>query len=134
MQNLVANRAKWHKSCHDKFNHSKLERAKVKRQNEGDKSFEDSRYSNRQKSNSQICIFCEMGGELHEVSTFDVDRYIRVMPAELEDSTLLVRIAAGDLIAIEAKYHNGCLLQLKNRYRAQQRDKVTKENTTDEMK
>ena len=92
----------------------------------------DRHYSKRQKSNSQICIFCKMGGELQEVSTFDVDRHIRFMAEELEDSTLLARIAAGDMIAIEAKYHNGCLLQLKNRYRAPQRDKVTKENTTDE--
>ena len=130
MHNLVANRAEWRKSCHDKFNHSKLEKAKVKPQNEGNKNLEDRRYSKSQKSNSQICIFCEMGGELQEVSTFGVDRHIRVMAEELEDSTLLARLAAGDMIAIEAKYHKWLPVAAKESLQSSA-DKVTKENTTD---
>ena len=33
----MQNHAKWHKQCHQKFNNTKLERAKLKRQQEGEK-------------------------------------------------------------------------------------------------
>ena len=40
------------------------------------------------------------------------------MAATLQDMPLLSRLAGGDLVAIEGKYHNKCLTHYKNRYRA----------------
>ena len=70
-----------------------------------------------------MCFLCEKGareddGDLHQVSTFETDTNIRTIITELNDSRLLVRIVGGDLIAIRAKYHLKCLIELKNRYRS----------------
>ena len=46
-----------------------------------------------------------------------------MMVNELEDQTLLTRMAGGDMIAIEAKYHTTCLVNLHNRYRSHLRKK-----------
>ena len=40
------------------------------------------------------------------------------MITELNDAQLLTRIIGGDLIAIEAKYHLKCQVNLRNRYRS----------------
>ena len=70
------------------------------------------------------CDFlCEKGareddGDLHQVCTFETDANIITIITELNDSRLLVRIVGGDLIAIGAKYHLKCLIELKNRYRS----------------
>ena len=37
---LLQNHAKWHKQCHQKFNNTKLEHAKLKRQRKGEVSSE----------------------------------------------------------------------------------------------
>ena len=70
------------------------------------------------------CVFsCEKGareddGDLRQVSTFETDANVRTIITELNDSRLLVRKIGGDLIAIGAKYHLKCLIELKNRYRS----------------
>ncbi len=43
---------------------------------------------------------------------------LKTMATQLQDEELLARFAAGVVIAIEAKYHNNCLLRFKNRYRS----------------
>ncbi|XP_046544723.1 uncharacterized protein LOC124254923 [Haliotis rubra] len=40
------------------------------------------------------------------------------MATDIQDTDLLSRIAGGDLVAIEAMYHNACLRIYKNRHRA----------------
>ena len=42
---------------------------------------------------------------------------VRRCALELEDTALLAKLAAGDMIAIEAKYHNNCLRSLYNKAR-----------------
>lgn len=48
------------------------------------------------------------------------------MAAQTQDTELLSRIAGGDLVAIEEKYHNGCLTAYKKHYRSIQRQLQTK--------
>lgn len=67
--NFEMNSASWHKSCHLKFNNTKLARAKkgapLKIMN-----------VSRRPINAFTCLFCEKGqeeGDLHLVSTFDAD-------------------------------------------------------------
>jgi hypothetical protein len=100
---LAENKASWHKGCHLKFNNTKLRSGK------------------RASLDKQVCIFCTEGNEveqLHNFSTFDADIGVRAMVTELQDSELLSRISAGDLIAIEAKYHRKCFVSLRNRHTA----------------
>ena len=67
-----------------------------------------------------ICFFCNRfdGKTLHQVSTFQVDRRVRDVALFLNDKELLAKLSAGDMIAMEAKYHSQCLANLYNRERA----------------
>ena len=40
------------------------------------------------------------------------------MATDLQDTALLAKISGGDRIAIEAKYHLSCLIELRNRHRS----------------
>jgi len=127
VDSFVANRASWHKSCYLKFGISKLEKARKRKINvdaERENNERPSKKSKRQSVNLNVCIFCEKGvGELHNISTLDMDSNIRKMAKDLEDYELLSRISGGDLIAIEAKYHLRCLTNLRNKHRTLVRKK-----------
>jgi len=58
---------------------------------------------------------------------------IRLMATELEDETLLARLAGGDLIAIEAKYHKACPTKLYTRFRTFQRKKSSDDNAEENI-
>ena len=60
----------------------------------------------------------EEAGVLHQVSMYDADTNLRMMITELNDAQLLTRIVGGDLIAMEAKHHLKCQINLQNRYRS----------------
>ena len=114
--------AAWHKSCHLKYNNSKLAKAKKRSLHNIDEA--EKRSSKRQSMDIQNCFFCEEGyeeGDLHQVLTFDADINMRSMITELQDTKLLARIVGGDLIAMEAKYHLKCLVNLRNCYRSHTR-------------
>ena len=85
------------------------------------------------------CVFCvrskgarEDDGDLRQVSTFETDANIRTIITELNDSRLLERIVKGDLIAIGAKYHLKCLIELNNRYRSHVRKSNKDKQNVDE--
>ena len=60
------------------------------------------------------CVFCEKGNDkLHQL--LQSDDTVRSIAKDLQDTSLL-RIEDGDLIALEAKYHWGCLINLRNHY------------------
>ena len=64
------------------------------------------------------CFFCDQTDNLrnlHTASTFEVDQKVRKCAVALKDSKLLAKLSAGDMIAIEAKYHAKCLIDLYNR-------------------
>ena len=134
---LIANRASWHKSCRLKFTTSKLEKAKErqsakrKRETEEEESGTRRNSKRRQASkNNEVCIFCKKDSDeiLHEFTSLAVDKKIRDMAKELEDFELLSRISGGDLVAIEAQYHIGCLTKFRNSHRSLKR----KEDNMDE--
>ena len=104
-----------YKSCHLKFSTSKLERVRNKRKNcaVGE---EQRRRVNRKILSKESCVFCEQGGELHDVTTLEVDGRVRKIAKDVNNSSLLARIAGGDMIAIEAKYHKRCMTNLNNRH------------------
>jgi len=58
-----------------------------------------------------VCIFCKKDSDeiLHDFTSLAVDKKIRDMAKELEDFEMLSSISGGDLVAIEAQYHIGCL-------------------------
>ena len=61
-----------------------------------------------------ICFFCNMpagASGLHEASTKSIDANVRRCAVELEDTALLAKLAEGDMVVIDAKYHNNCLQQ-----------------------
>ncbi|MES9880446.1 MAG: hypothetical protein ABW185_06135, partial [Sedimenticola sp.] len=52
---------------------------------------------------------------LREASTFDIDLRVRECAHELQDTQLLAKLAPGDMIALEAKYHAKCIVALYNK-------------------
>ena len=54
---------------------------------------------------------------LHETATKQLGKKVSGCACELQDTALLAKLAAGDMIAIESKYHNRCLCALFNRAR-----------------
>ena len=81
----------------------------------------DERPCKRKALNVQKCFFCEKGKQenvLHEVSTFGADESIRNMITQINDTQVMTKIVGPDLIAMEAKYHLTCLVNLRNRYRS----------------
>jgi len=60
-------------------------------------------------------LFCgDESGDLHEASTFVIDRRVRECELELQGTVLLAKQSAGDLISQEAKDHTTCLINLYN--------------------
>ena len=129
---LKEQNAKWHKSCYQKFSHTKLERSKRKHKSEEDgtasnriftcstNSDGDTTSGGTVGSNCPKCFFCsqqETKEKLREVCTFQVDYCVRKCAHDLQDENL-VKLSAGDLIAQEAKCHAKCLTNLYNSARA----------------
>ena len=48
----------------------------------------------------------------------------------LEDTELLAKLSAGDMVALDAKYHTKCLVKLYNRARKVKAEKI--QNTNDQ--
>ncbi len=61
-----------------------------------------------------------------------LDKELRKMATDLQDTLLLSRISGGDLIAIDAKYHINCLVAYKNHYRSAQRACASESSNTTE--
>ena len=128
VDDMVSNEAKWHKSCHNKFGHDRLDRARKRKRAEME--VESSNISNarrvcprRQLPDKSKCIFCEEDGDkLHQFSTLQSDTSVQSMARDLQDVSLLSKIEGGDLIALEAKYHLSCLVKLCNRHRSYLRE------------
>ena len=71
-----------------------------------------------------VWFFCEGDAKaepLHEFTTLNVDKSVKVMATEMNDADLLTKLADRDLIAIEAKYHLACLTKYRNQYRSHTR-------------
>ncbi len=85
-----------------------------KRSREPSTSEMNSKCLARSVPDETLCIFCsKSSGTLHLCSTMALDHELRKMAEELQDTTLLTKIAGGDLVAIDAKYHNNCFCSTK---------------------
>ena len=112
---LISNNAKWHKSCRLQLNNTKFERAQKRIQNQGKKCLDNQKESSSklrrstEASNDQSkCFFCgESAGKeaLHQASTFQLDKNVRRAATLIGNMELLGRLSAGDMVALEAKYH-----------------------------
>ena len=135
VQNLVQNKAVWHKSCQVKFSKEKLERARNKRKKstEEEPGSSKEKRTQRQSLDKEACLFCQKAhGHLHEFTTFGADTNLRMMARELNDTELMARISIGDVVAIEAKYHLQCLTFYRNRHRSFLRQKESSEAVHEE--
>ena len=126
-QTFVSKKARWHKSCNTKFNITKLRRAEKRYSTEEQssgigKKFTHSNTGSEAPPNMNRCFFCgeceRCNSPLHNASTFGLDARVRKYAAVLQDENLLAKLSTGDLVAMEAKYHNACLTSLSNRARA----------------
>ena len=113
-------KAKWHKSCRNKFSHMKISRQEKRKHSLGteEQSTSTSKVTRQScgdaaKMRRDICFFCDDAtGVLHEASTFNIDRRVHECALELQDTVLLAKLSAGDLISQEAVYHAKCLVTL----------------------
>ncbi len=122
---MMRHHACWHKACRVKFSQTKLERLERRLtdvKNERAKSLPMQTRSSHEsvELNEDRCFFCDKpagSAQFHNASTYDIDRKVRKYALELEDTSLLAKLAPGDMIALEAKYHGRCLVALYNRAR-----------------
>ena len=67
------------------------------------------------------CLFCnkkaEAGECLRKAATLELDFRVRKCAQQLQDEPLLAKLNAGDMVALDAEYHNKCLVSLDNRVR-----------------
>ena len=134
---LRTHSAGWHKKCCLRFNKKMFDqqrRAETStKQHTSASQAVNTRLAHRHpKTREPTCLFCDQpaGSEgLHEAATKQLDKKVRECACELQDTALLAKLAAGDIIAIEAKYHNRCLCALYNRARqASPRDNDAEED------
>lgn len=119
---LKKNKAKWHKSCSNKYSTLKLQRlqAKIEKLN---KSL-NSPVKTRQKLNTKLdspmeqCIFCGKGNEnnkLHTASSAKIDEHVRIHAQNILDREIMAKLSSGDMTAIDARYHDICLASFYNK-------------------
>lgn len=139
-----ANSAKWHKSCRGAFSSRELGRKmalSVKRASDTamvdlceiackTKVYTRSECSSENvlRATEPTCFFCDLPAgpdKLHDVTTLNMDSKIKECALALSDHRLLAKLALGDMIAVEAKYHTRCLNHLHNRRRSLERERYT---------
>ena len=63
------------------------------------------------QSADEVCFFCDKAAgdcRLHSSSSFRMDKTVRLHATKLNDTRLLAKLSAGDVIALEVKYHKSC--------------------------
>ncbi|CAC5403759.1 unnamed protein product [Mytilus coruscus] len=61
-----------------------------------------------------VFFYGESSGELHKVATFGIDSNVKKYALEVQDTVLLAKLSAGDMISQEAMYHKRCNSNLFN--------------------
>ena len=122
---LMRHQAGWHKTCYLKYNQTKLKRLHKRSVAVKEKTDIRGVYTRLSQGGIDLteskCFLCEEpagSAGLHNVSTYDTDAKVWRCATVLEDTALLAKLAPGDMIALEAKYHLKCLSTLYNRARA----------------
>ena len=76
--------------------------------------------SSMEHMTKEACFFCGQPSgteDIHEAAAFQIDSLVRACATLREDTKLLGQLSAGDMVALEAKYHTNCLVKLYNRAR-----------------
>ena len=82
-------------------------------------------------SNLSKCIFCDSTeGELHEVSTFSLEKKVRRCATVLNDHILLGKLSVGDMMAQDAMYRTNCILALYRKAKPKNPENETGGNKT----
>ena len=121
---LHEKKAKWHSSCKSKVTISKLQR---KRKHQPEEPSKETR-SKVVKFEKNACFIpgCTTktteNEPLHEVMSKELDARFREYASIMDDKELLVKLAGGTLITLEAKYHSPCAVTYFNRDKAKVRD------------
>ena len=129
---LTRNKAKYHKSCRFLFSNAKLERVQMRAQkrtsdlaeddaNDKESNQYDVRRPRRSQISQDLCFICEeenVASPLRETMTMKVNERLNECARNLGDRTLLAKLSAGDVVALEFKYHLPCLNVLYNKERA----------------
>jgi len=126
-ETLQTNKAMWHKTCRNLFSDFKLDRQKT-RASEPDSGNSGISPVKLRRTSVQgahasgqdvpLCFFCDREAGtagLHDVTTMGMDQTVRMYATELKETRLLAKLAPGDMVALEAKYHKTCLCDLYNR-------------------
>ena len=111
---LRTNHACWHKSCRSRIGTTVLLR---KRKNESQPASpaKTRRLTASSQELQDVCFFCNKSSyhssqtKLHNVQTLEMDCKVRKQAALLKDLELLRKLAPGDMVATESKYHKNCL-------------------------
>lgn len=121
---LKQNHAVWHKSCRNRFDKQKLQRAQKRKANklrEPDTSPMKTRHSGTvSMARSANCFFCygnDKNEKLHQAQTHQLDQRVREYANILQDRQLLGKLSEGDMHALDAFYHSSCMTALHNRVR-----------------
>jgi len=61
--------------------------------------------------------------DIHEAATFQVNEHVYACAVLLEDTKPLAKLRTTDMVALEAKYHTRCLVDLYNRARKAKDDR-----------
>lgn len=109
------NSAQWHKSCRSKVSNTELKRKQEDKPSCGT-PVKPRRTAHGNYSTLDGCFFCgENDGVLHKASTMRLNQNVRECAHDLRDRNLLAKLSAGDMVAIDAVYHNICLAKIYKR-------------------
>ena len=114
---FVQNCAQYHKKCRNRYDSYHQRRKKVNKNKNVDEPSECTSHRATRTSFDSTnfvikCFFCDLPDEtsnVHQVMTFRTDNRVREGAKLLSDKALLAKLAEGDMVAIEAKYHRDCL-------------------------
>ena len=121
-------KAAWHSSCKSNITETKFLKLTANKR----KSTETPAPSPLQKKTTRsqtvkfdpntcfvpgCCVGTTDDEPLHEVMSNELDERFRYYASYMNDMELLTKLVAGDLIALEAKYHTSCALMYRNRVR-----------------
>ena len=133
-----ANHAIWHKNCVLKVNSTSVVRARKKHSSgvshaspvktrrlsdtiPSPDTLPGDGTNNSFPDNKTVCILCGERGDmsLHKASTLGLDEKVRRCAMICQDKSLIAKLSAGDLIAINAEYHLPCLTKLYRKARSE---------------
>ena len=121
---LKAHKAGWHKKCRLWFNKKAFDeqsRRELATEEQQSASTMQTRSAHSYPQSTELtCFFCNEPAGSASLHTYNIDANVRRCAVEVEDTALLAKLAAGDMIVIDAMYHHNCLFSLYNRAIARQ--------------